>query len=130
MGLTNKKLSFDTSIEYYNYSDELFFKDTFEIIDVKEYHDSKYCDDTVMITVKPENRPFVISELFTVKDGGKLSLLLKCIYKRRKYVNIVLSDLVGKAFKKVAVKKKNGYFCIFPEVLNPEDLETDEWKEI
>ena len=128
MNLVNKKLLFDTSIDYSNYSNELYFKDNFEIIDVKEYHDSQYDENTVMITFQPENRPFIISELFTIKDGGKLSLLLKCIYKRKKEIKVVLRDLIGCTIRKIAVKKKNGYFCVFPEVQKPEDLETNEWR--
>jgi len=127
MSIIDKKLSFDTSKEYYNQNQELVFTDYFEITNVEDYERSIFPGDSVLITFKSRNKPFKFQEIFKVTEGGKLSILLKCIHKRRKYINVALVDLIGCEFKKTAVKKRDGFYTLFPEVLDTDKLMVEEW---
>lgn len=127
MNLLDRKLSFDLEKEVYAPANDLYFKDEFKIVLVESYVEGHYDQDTMKVKFQPTSKPFEITELINIVEGGKLTILLKNLYKRKRKVALRLKDLNGETFRTTAVKKTNGFFTVFPEVLNSDELAIDKW---
>ena len=125
--VAQRAMKFDLDVEIYSPQNDNMFKDEFTILSVEDY-DRNYENDAVKIVFQPTKKPFNITEIINVVDGGKLTLLLKKMFPRKKNISVALDKLEGKKVKMVAVKKISGYFTLFPEVTHENELETDEWK--